>query len=141
MLDQARSDLMNYVQAQLPAQCASRSITAPAEYHTGLPVPTMIQQYPACVVDFDAGNVGGDQSTEMLHTVFVCIVDRDQDLETLNVRLMKYVDAILASLDGKRFGTVIRCTARKHDSSNLFTTGDSRAVRMRWVELSVRTVN
>jgi serine/threonine protein phosphatase PrpC len=77
----------------------------------------------------------------MLHTVFVCIVDRDQDLETLNVRLMKYVDAILATLDGKRFGTVIRCTATKHDSSNLFTTGDSRAVRMRWVELSVRTVN
>jgi hypothetical protein len=132
---------MAYVQANLPAQCTSRGLTIPAEYHAGLPVVTMIQTYPACVVDVDSGSVGGAQATEIEHSVFVAVVDRDAELDVLNLRLMQYADAILATLDGKRFGTVIRCMARKHDSSNLFTTGDSRAVRMRWVELSVRTVN
>ena len=141
MLYQAHVDVMAYVQANLPAQCASRGLTAPAEYHVGLPVVTMIQSYPACVVDVDSGGIGGTQSTEIEHSVYVAVVDRDADLDVLNLRLMKYADAILATLDGKRFATVIRCAARKHDSSNLFGTGDSRAVRMRWVEFSVRTVN
>lgn len=141
MLYQTHVDVMAYVQANLPAQCTARGVPVPAEYHAGLPVPTMIQEYPACVVDVDSGSVGGDQATEMLQQVYVCVVDRDQDLDVLNQRLMQYVDAILTAMDGKRFGTVIRCTATQHNSSNLFTTGDSRAVRMRWVEFSVRTIN
>jgi len=141
MLYQAHVDVMAYVQANLPAQCTALALPVPAEYHAGLPVPTMIQQYPACVVDVDSGGIGGTQSTEIEHSIFVAVVDRDAELDTLNLRLMQYVDAILATLDGKRFSTVIRCAATKHDSSNLFTTGDSRAVRMRWVEFSVRTIN
>lgn len=141
MLYQASVDLMNYVQANLPGECASRDLTAPREYHDGLPVRTMIQQYPACFVDFDSGDVGGDQGAEALHTVYVAVIDRDQDYDALNARLKQYVDAILAALDGKRFDSVLQCTAQQHDSSDLLGgTGDSRAVRMRWVRFVVRTM-
>jgi len=140
MIHQTHADVMAKVQATLPAECATRGLAAPAEYHVGLPVVTMIQQYPACIVDVDAGSIGGQQGTEMLHAVFVAVVDRDQDLSALNVRLMQYADAVVAALDGTRFGSVIRCTASKHDSSNLVGVGESRAVRMRWVQFEIRTI-
>ncbi|MHB0874568.1 MAG: hypothetical protein ACYC5O_00845 [Anaerolineae bacterium] len=141
MLEQAAIDIQAYIEANLPAQCTARSLTPPVAYFLGLPVETMLQSYPACIIDLDSGPISGEGATEILSQLYVTIVDRDQDVEAGNQRLLAYVDAILTTLNGKRFGSVRGCYAEKHDSSNLFKVGSSRAVRMRWVQFRVRTIN
>jgi hypothetical protein len=141
MLAQAVADVVVYLQANLPGQCTARGVPVPAAWHLSLPVPTQVQQYPACIVDLDRGGIGGDQASEIEHVLIVAMLDRDQDSDVLGERLYDYVDAIVATLDNKRFGTVLSCTAERHDSSELLGVGQGRAVRMRWVEFRLLTVN
>lgn len=140
MLAQCAVDVRAHLEATLPGECTARGVAVPAEYHVGLPTPTMVQRYPACVVDLESGTVGGEGGADIEHRVIVAVLDRDADFDTLNGRLYRYVDAIMAAMDGRRFGSVIGAVARRHDSSDLFGTGDGRAVRMRWVEFSVETL-
>ena len=84
--------------------------------------------------------VGGEGYVEIGHRVIVAVLDRDGDFGALNGRLYRYVDAIIAAMDGQRFGSVLTALARRHDSSDLFNVGDGRAVRMRWVEFAVETL-
>ncbi len=141
MIEQCAIDVRTHIEATLPGECLARGVPAPAEYHMGLPTPTMVQRYPACVIDLDSGGVGGEGYVEIGHRVIVAVLDRDGDFAALNGRLYRYVDAIIAALDGRRFGSVLMALARRHDSSDLFNVGDGRAVRMRWVEFSVQTLD